>query len=214
MIKGLAYGGKCMSGLFNFLKAILKSLLDFFTAILKPDDKKDPSIIVKNYNINKNSNQNTNNSANKKNSQTENKGKNSRKSKPQGGNVKSPMPQKSSQSQIRVKSVRLYSTGVTGKIYTDRFYKSINHNFGIEVVIANGSPNSQTVNLSHCIYDEKGSTVASGNFHPRINAHTQYPQYIYVKPQMFDSMEIGKYKSQFWLNDKRVQKAFFTIANK
>lgn len=59
---------------------------------------------------------------------------------------------------VALDSIRLYSTGSKGKVYTNRFYKTINHNFGIEVVLSNRASIPLIVNLGHCIYSENGST--------------------------------------------------------
>ena len=33
--------------------------------------------------------------------------------------------------------ISLYSTGARGKVFTNHFYKALNHNFGVEMVIRN-----------------------------------------------------------------------------
>ena len=186
----------------------MSGLFDFLSELFKSEDKKDTSVIVKNYNINGSGNQNSktpsNNIPKKHNGTT--------KSKASGSSAHTRVH--STNSPIRVRSIRFYSTGAKGRVYTDRFYKSINHNFGIEVVISNDSSTNHNVDLGHCIYNENGVTILRGNFHLKIAPHTQFTQCIYVPPQTFNSMKNGKYKSQLWLNKNKVQKAFFTIANK
>ncbi len=113
-----------------------------------------------------------------------------------------------------LQSIRLYSTSSKGKVYTTKFYKSINHNFGIEVVLKNTSSKAQIVHLGHCIYDDKGNVVFKGNFTPKINSQSTLTQDIFVDPNAFAKMKSGKYKSQFWINDKKAQKVFFTVTYK
>lgn len=189
-----------MAGFWDFLSTLVSS----------KKDKDGNSVVVKNY-ISGNNNQ--------KNS-TSNKG-NGRKSTGTEKSAMSPQsPQSpkrntsSSVSHVSLQSIRLYSTGSKGKVYTDKFYKSINHNFGIEVVLKNTSSKIQTIHLGHCIYDEKGNVVFKGNFTPKINPYSTLTQQIFVNANAFAKMKSGKYKSQFWINDTKVQKAFFTVAYK
>lgn len=185
-----------MAGFWDFLSTLVSS----------KKDKDSSSVVVKNY-ISGNNNQ-KNNTANKGNGGRSN------------GANKSSRPSQSSQnakknaSSITLQSIRLYSTGSKGKVYTDKFYKSINHNFGIEVVLKNTSSNTQTIHLGHCIYDESGNVVFKGNFSPKINPHSTLTHNIFVDAKAFAKMKSGKYKSQFWINDTKVQKAFFTVAYK
>ena len=179
----------------------MSEVFDLLKSIFSPKGNKDTSVIVKNY-INGNNNSSNNFSNNHNNQQ---KSKKTQKT----SNSKS-----ISNSSIRLKSIRLYSTGSKGKVFTNKFYKSINHNFGIEVVLKNNTSKPQTVNLGHCIYDKNGKNIIKGNFYPKISPHSQFIQNIYVKPQDFSKMKTGSYKSQFWINDNRVQKVFFTIGIK
>ena len=183
----------------------MAGFFDFLTTLLKPEEKKDTSVIVKNI-ISGNNNQNNGNNA----STNSKKGPVHPKTPPS----KTSAHQLESRHQIELQSIKLYSTGAKGKVYTEKIYKSVNHNFGIEVVIKNNTSQYQTVNLGHCIYDESGTTVIKGNFHPKIAPYTTLTQDIYVKAQAFSKLKNGKYKSQFWLNNKKVQKIFFTISNK
>lgn len=181
----------------------MAGFLDFLTEFFKKEDKKDTSIVVKNY-INGNNSQNNQNTSHPPKT-ANSKNLHSGKGLHQSDIIKS---------QISLQSIRLYSTGARGKVYTDRFYKSINHNFGIEVVLMNHTAQTRTVTLGHCIYDERGATIIKGNFHPKIAPHSTLRQDIYVKPETFSKLKNGKYKSQFWLNSTKVQKVFFTIAKK
>ncbi len=130
---------------------------------------------------------------------------------------KSPQPVPSAKNKIAqdacvsLQNIRFYSTSSKGKVYTTKFYKSINRNFGIEVILNNTSCKAQVVHLGHCIYDDSGKVVFKGNFMPKINPHSTVKQNIFVKPNDFAQMKSGKYKSQFWMNDKKVQKVFFTV---
>ena len=181
----------------------MAGFFDFLATIFKPKDKKDTSVVVKNY-ITGNNNQ-----SNNTNTSHTNKANNGTKISKTSGSVSH-----ASQQSVTLQSIRLYSTGAKGKVFTDRFYKSVNHNFGIEVVLKNTSSQFQAVKLGHCIYDEKGNTMIKGNFHPKIAPNSTLTEDIYVKADTFARLKNGKYKSQFWINDKKVQKVFFTVTNK
>lgn len=111
-------------------------------------------------------------------------------------------------------TIRLYSTGLKGKVYTDRFYKSMNHNFGIEMVIRNNTSKLQVVKAGGCVYDSSGKPVIKWGGNKNVNAHSSCSYDFYVKEETFSNMKEGKYKVQFWLNDKKVQREFFTLAYK
>lgn len=179
----------------------MSNIWDFLSTLVKSKKKKDSnSVIVKNY-INGNNNQTH---------------------KSENGSNQSQRPSKTVQdstkikngSPISIQSIRLYSTSKKGKIYTTKFYKSINHNFGIEVILKNNSSQTQKVRLGHCIYDQSGKTIFKGNFNPTIKQHSTLKQSIFVDAKAFSRMKNGKYKSQFWINDKRVQKVYFTVTYK
>lgn len=181
-----------MAGFFDLLTEFMRS----------KKDKKDNSVIVKNY-INGNNNQtnrnNNNNQTNfSKNHNTTSSNKTAQNTPP-----------------VVLQTIRMYCTGAKGKVYTTTFRKAINHNFGIEVVIKNNTSQIQTVKLGHCIYDESGSnTVFKGTFHPKINPNSILKENIYVDAKAFNKMKAGKYKSQFWINDNKVQKVYFNVSNK
>lgn len=180
-----------MAGLFDIISELIKSR----------KDKKDNSIIVKNY-ISGNNNQN--NSVRKK------RTNNTKKINHENSNKTTP-----SSSQIVLQAIRIYCTGAKGKVYTTTFHKSLTHNFGIEVKIKNYTSKIQKVKLGHCIYDESGkNTMFKSNFYPKINPNSTLTENIYVDANAFRRMKPGKYKSQFWINNKKVQKVFFTIKNK
>lgn len=182
-------------------------LLDLIADIIKAkQDKKDSQVIVKNY-ISGNNTQN-NNSNNKTATHIQKK--------PYVNNSTQKNTKSASNGKgVSLEKIRLYCTGAKGKVYTTKFLKSLNHNFGIEVVIKNDTPQTQTVKLGHCIYDESGNnTIFRGTFHPKINPYSTLTENIFVDAKAFAKMKKGKYKSQFWLNDEKVQKVFFTVQDK
>lgn len=179
-------------------------VLDFLAEVIKAKmDSKDSSVVVKNY-ITGNNNQN--NSKNNINSNTKKSSSNSATQK----NKVNPQIEP-----VKLEKIRLYCTGAKGKVYTDTFRKSVNHNFGIEVIIKNNTSQMQTVKLGHCIYDDSGNnTMFKSTFHPKIKPNCTLTENIYVDAKAFAKMKYGKYKSQFWLNDKKVQKVYFYVQNK
>lgn len=191
------YGGVSMAGFFDLLSELIKS----------KKDKHDSSVVVKNYisgNNNQNNKQNNNNGSNGKNTNTQQLRQSTESNKINGA-----------ANPIVLQTIKLYCTGAKGKVYTTTFHKAITHNFGIEVVIKNNTSITQTVNLGHCIYDESGNnTMFKGNFHPQIKPNTVLKYDIYVDAKAFAKMKPGKYKSQFWINNKKVQKVFFTVSSK
>lgn len=114
---------------------------------------------------------------------------------------------------IELTNIRLYSTGRKGKVYTTKFYKAMNHNFGIEITLQNNTSTLQNVKVGWCIYKD-GNEIMKGAFNERVNAYNSLTTDFYVKEQAFNNLKVGKYKSQFWVNDQRVQKVYFTVSNK
>lgn len=114
---------------------------------------------------------------------------------------------------IKLTNIRLYSTGKKGKVYTTKFYKAINHNFGVEITLKNNTNLLQNVKVGWCIY-KNGNEIIKGTFSKKVNANSSLTNDFYVKEQAFSNLKVGKYKSQFWVNDQRVQKVYFTISNK
>lgn len=110
-------------------------------------------------------------------------------------------------------SIKLYSTGLK-KVFTNHFYKSMNHNFGVEITIRNNTSKTQNMRIGGCVYDEKGTTVIRWRSNKQINPHCSVPYDFYVKEADFSQMKPGKYKIQFWINDKKVQKEYFTVTYK
>lgn len=189
-------------------------LLDLIADIIKAkQNKKDNQVVVKNY-ISGNNTQN-NNSNNKNNNNNNNKTITNTQKNPYTNNNTSSNKTSASNGAFSLEKIRLYCTGAKGKVYTTVFRKSLNHNFGIEVIIKNNTSQIQTVKLGHCIYDESGNnTMFKGTFYPKIKPHSTLTENIFVDAKAFSRMKKGKYKSQFWLNDKKVQKVFFTIEDK
>ncbi len=111
--------------------------------------------------------------------------------------------------------IRLYCTGARGKVFTRHFYKSMNNNFGVEISVKNNTTYPQTINVGGCIYDDKGTTVVKWkNVNICINSHSSKTKDFYVNEDYFSHMKEGKYKVQFWINNKKVQRDFFRITYK
>ena len=185
-------------------------LLDLIADIIRAkQNKKDSQVVVKNY-ISGNNTQNNNSNKNSNNKTNANVQKN-----PYTNNTISTKKTSVSSDSVSLEKIRLYCTGAKGKIYTTTFRKSLNHNFGIEIVIKNNTSQIQKVKLGHCIYDESGNnTMFKGTFYPKIKPYSILTENIFVDAKAFAKMKRGKYKSQFWLNDNKVQKVFFTVKDK
>ena len=104
---------------------------------------------------------------------------------------------------LEMKSIKLYSTGLK-KVFTNHFYKSMNHNFGIEITIRNNTNRMQEMKIGGCVYD------SNKKINPNSNACYDY----YVKEHTFNTMKPGKYIVIFWINDKKVKEASFNITYK
>lgn len=70
--------------------------------------------------------------------------------------------------------ISLYSTGARGKVFTNHFYKALNHNFGVEMVIRNNTSTSQTVKIGGCVYDFQGNTVVKWGTTKQLGARSAY----------------------------------------
>lgn len=110
--------------------------------------------------------------------------------------------------------ISLYSTGARGKVFTNHFYKALNHNFGVEMVVRNNTSTTQTIKIGGCMYDVQGNTVVKWVTTKQIAAYSSSTQDFYVREETFSKLKEGKYKIQFWINNKKVQKDFFTITFK
>lgn len=119
-------------------------------------------------------------------------------------------PQKPS---LEMKSIKLYSTGLK-KVFTNHFYKSMNHNFGIEITIKNNTNKIQEMKIGGCVYDSNRKAAANWISNKKINPHSCTLYDYYVKEQTFNKMKAGKYIVIFWINDKKVKEATFTITYK
>jgi len=106
-----------------------------------------------------------------------------------------------------------YSTGLK-KVYTNRFYKSLNHNFGVEMLIKNNTSRTQQIKIGGCVYDEANNTVVTWNKTVEISAYNSLTQDFFVNEVTFSRMREGRYSMQFWLNDAKVTKKYFTVALK
>lgn len=122
-------------------------------------------------------------------------------------------PSQSKRPPLELCSIKLYSTGLK-KVFTNHFYKSMNHNFGVEITIRNNTSQLQNVKIGGCVYDNNGTTVIRWNGNKRVNPNSSVSYDFYVKEQSFSQMKEGKYKIQFWINDKKVQKEYFKITYK
>lgn len=118
-----------MAGFWDFLSTLVDS----------KKDKDGNSVVVKNYISGNNNQKNTTHNHNDRRKLAEAK-KPSQSPRGPKTNVTSPVC-------VSLQCIRLYSTGSKGKVYTDKFYKSINHNFGIEVILKNTSSQAQTIHL-------------------------------------------------------------------
>ena len=167
----------------------------------KKKGKKEKPIIIKinNQNDNQNINKNQNNSSAKK-----------------VGTVHQGITSKPSgkHNELSIIGIKLYSTGPKGKVYTSTFYKLLNHNFGVELSLKNNAPKSQTIKVRWCLYNENGHSIFNKYYSKTVNAGGKLISDFYVDEVFFLKLKPGKYKSQLWINGKRIQKTFFTIVNK
>lgn len=86
----------------------------------------------------------------------------------------------------------------------------MNHNFGIEITLKNNTYVLQNVKVGWCIYKD-GNVIVKGTFNKKVNPNSTLTNDFYIQEKTFNNLKIGKYKSQFWVNDIRVQKVYFTI---
>ena len=179
-------------------------LVDAIIDIIKAkQDGKDSQVVI---NINGNNMQNCNNRNNKE-----------KNTKIQKNYTNSASTNKivTSNSVVSLEKIRLYCSGAKGKVYTTIFRKDLNNKFGVEVVIKNNTSKIQTIKLGHCIYNENGNnTIFKRTLYPRINPYSTETKHIIVDTKVFAKMKKGKYKAQFWINDKKAQKVFFMVQDK
>lgn len=110
-------------------------------------------------------------------------------------------------------SIKLYSTGLK-KVFTNHFYKSMNHNFGVEIKIKNNTSKLQDIKIGGCVYDSNKNVVVKWIGNKKVNSHSFMSYDFYVKEQTFNKMQPGKYTIIFWINDKKVKESSFTITYK
>lgn len=163
--------------------------------------KKEKPIIIKinNQNDNQNVNKNQKNGSLKKEGTARQEGA----SKPSGKH-----------SELSSIKIQLYSTGPKGKIYTSVFYKLLNHNFGVELSLRNNTAKSQTVKARWCLYNKSGQLIFDRYYNKTVNANNKLASDFYVDDKFFSKLKPGKYKSEFWINGKKIQTDSFTIVNK
>jgi len=123
------------------------------------------------------------------------------------------IPPNPKQSPLELVHMKLYSTGLQ-KVYTTRFYKSMNHNFGVELLIKNNTSYPQQIKVGGCVYDEIGNTIVHWNKLVTVSPHNSLSHDFYVYDNTFSQLKAGKYSVQFWLNDAKVTKKYFTITYK
>lgn len=111
-------------------------------------------------------------------------------------------------------SVDLYATSSNGKIFTNHFYRSKNHNFGVEVRIQNSTSYVYSFNIAGCVYDSNGVEIFRWKRTTKEVPPSNLPaeSYFWVDRNKFLTMGDGKYKVQLWINDIRVIKVFFTVS--
>ncbi len=68
-------------------------------------------------------------------------------------------PSKPERPPLELCKIKLYSTGLRGKVFTDHFYKLMNHNFGVEIVVQNNTSTTQIIKVGGCVYDIQGNTI-------------------------------------------------------
>lgn len=111
-------------------------------------------------------------------------------------------------------SVNLYATSSNGKIFTNHFYHSRNHNFGVEVRIQNSTSYVYNFYIAGCVYDSNGVEICRWKRTTKEVPPSNLPikSYFWVDRNKFLEMREGKYKVQLWINDIKVIKIFFTIS--
>lgn len=119
-----------------------------------------------------------------------------------------------SRSPLELCKMKLYSTGVKGKVYTDHFYKLLNHNFGIEIAVRNNTRKTESAKVTGCLYDITGNTILKWHKNMDIMANHTLGCDFYVENKSFSQMKEGEYKIKFWINNTEIPKQYFYISNK
>ena len=60
-------------------------------------------------------------------------------------------------------------------------------------------------------HNESGQTIYDKYYSKTVNAGSKLTSDFFIDDKLFSKLKPGKYKSQFWMNGKRIQKASFTI---
>lgn len=110
--------------------------------------------------------------------------------------------------------VSLYATSSNGRISTNHFYRSRNHNFGIEVQIQNSTSYEYSFNIAGCVYDSNGIEIFRWKRITKEVPPSDSPveSDFWVDRNNFLAMRDGKYKVQLWINDIKAVKVFFTVS--
>lgn len=83
----------------------------------------------------------------------------------------------------------------------------MNHNFGVEIILKNNTFSTQYVKVGWCVYKD-GNEIVKGTYNKKIKPNCTVTADFYVKARVFNKLKTGEYKSQFWVNDVKVQKVF------
>lgn len=181
------------------------NLFDFLIELIKSKREKKNTPVVVNVTT-KNNNNNENNNLNNKPSAP---------SKSDRSRDNRTLSTRNSSNLVYLKAIKLYCTSVNGRTYTTTFLKSMNRDFGVEVVIKNNTSQVQTVKLGPVIYDKSGNDMSLvRTCYIKVNPNSISQKDIKVDSKLFFKMKNGKYKFQFWLNDKKIKKIFFTVKEK
>lgn len=127
-----------------------------------------------------------------------------------GNTQKPPGKTKVPQNVVRVKKIKPYVTGIKEKIYnTNTFYKKINYNLGVEVIVQNPTKKKQKFEIrcrmatctGNVVYDRTQARAAP----PNQTVSTD----IYVPNEVLSKIEPGKYRVRYWIDGRRMKE--FTI---
>lgn len=110
--------------------------------------------------------------------------------------------------------INLYATSSKGKIYTQHFYRSKNHDFGVEVRIHNSTSCVYSFNIAGCIYDSNGVEIYRWTRTTKKVSPSDSPveNDFWVDRDKFLAMRDGEYKMQLWINDIKVVRTLFWVS--
>lgn len=117
-----------------------------------------------------------------------------------------------SRPELELCSVKLYSTGVRGKVYTNHFYTKLNHNFGIEIVLKNNTYIKFFLKMGGCLYNSRGDVVCNWRRNFDIAPYNQREYDFYMNERDFIKLLPGRYKIQFWVNNKKILSKSFEVS--